>query len=99
MAFVQKLRLEVQKNRKIGYVQRLRYKIYQNRKEEREVVEYLECMDIYKKIAECPFNYTFDNILNAEDVLDAMIVAAVADQKKYRKYAEDASKQMQNLQK
>jgi hypothetical protein len=98
MAFVQKLRLEVQKNRKVGFVQRLRYKVYQNRKEEREVAEYIECMDVYKKIVECPFNYTFDSILNAEDVLDAMIVAAVADQRKHRKYAKDALEQMQNLQ-
>ncbi len=99
MSFVQKLRVEVQKNRKVGFVHRLRSQVNQSRKEEREVAEYMECMEVYKKIVDCPFNYTFENILNAEDVLDAMIVAAVADQRKHRKYAEDALKQMQNLQK
>jgi hypothetical protein len=99
MGFVQKLRCQVQMNRKVGFVGKLRVKVMETRNEERKVQEYLRCMDMYKLIAESPFNYTFDNILEAEDVLDCMIFEAVADQRKHRKYAKDALRQMQALQK
>jgi hypothetical protein len=83
--------------RKLGFVDKLRNCVLESRSEELEVEEYLKCMEIYKKIVGNPFQYTFDHMLMAEDALDAMLMSAVADQRKHRKYAEDALKQMQTI--
>ena len=99
MGFVKTLRATVANNRtitKIGKVGKLRSCIAESRREEREVEEYLQCMEMYKKIADDPFQFTFDDILLAEDVLDAMILSAIIDQKKHRRYAEDALRQSQS---
>jgi hypothetical protein len=89
MAFVQ-----VMKNKKVGFAEKLRQCVEQSRREEREIEEYMWSMDFYKKVQENPFDFTFEHIIMAEDTLDAMIVAAVADQRKHRKFAEKALKQM-----
>ncbi len=96
MAFVQNLRSQVEKCRKYGYVQKLRVCVNESRMEEIEMDRYARCMVVYKNIFDNPFEYTFDHMLAAEDVLDSMIMAAVADQRKLRKHAEMALKQMQS---
>lgn len=82
-------------NRKVGFASKLRECIERSRREEREVQDYMQCMDIYKQISDDPFKFTFDDIIMAEDALDAMIMSAVADQRKHREYAKEALKQMQ----
>lgn len=64
-----------------------------NREEEREMDEYMHCMDIYADIAKNPFNYTFDHMIIAEETLDGMIATAVHDQRKHRHYAKQALEQ------
>jgi hypothetical protein len=96
MAFVQQLRSKVQKNRKIGFVQKLRDCVMESRQEEYEMEIYMHWMDTYKGIQEDPFQYTFDEIIMAEDALDQMLRSAVEDQRKHRWYAEHALKQMQS---
>lgn len=96
MSFVQKLRSKVTENRKIGFVQKLRARMMESRQEEYEMVIYMHWMDTYKGIQKDPFMYTFDEILMAEEALDQMLMAAVNDQRRHRKYAQDALKQMQS---
>lgn len=93
MGLVQKLRNEVQKNRKMGFKEKFMSPILANRVEEREVEEYKQCMDIYARIADNPFNFTFEHMIMAEDALDSMIARAVEDQRKHRHYAKQALEQ------
>jgi hypothetical protein len=93
MGLVQNLRGEVQKNRKIGFKEKLLSPIMAKREEQREVEGYKQCMDIYAKIVDNPFNYTFDYMIMAEDALDSMIACAVHDQRKHRQYAKEALEQ------
>jgi hypothetical protein len=99
--FVSKLRSTVESNRKsvakFGFADKLRKCVQESRREEIEVEEYMKCMEMYKQIADDPFKFTFDDMLMVEDVLDAMLMSAVIDQRKHRKYAEDALKQMQSV--
>ena len=95
MAFVQKLRAKIEENKKVGFVQKFRDCVMESRHEEYEMQTYMQWMDTYKGIQEDPFKYTFDEMIMAEDVLDQMLMAAIKDQRKHRKYAEDALKQMQ----
>ena len=80
---------------KAGFVQKLRICVDQSRREEREMVEFIQCMQIYKDIAERPLEYALEYHVIAENTLDAMLLSAIMDQRKHRKYAKDALRQMQ----
>lgn len=80
---------------KAGLVQKLRICVDQSRREEREMVEFIQCMTLYKEIAERPHRFAYHYHVMAEEALDAMLLSAIMDQRKHRKYAKDALKQMQ----
>jgi hypothetical protein len=85
MAFVRKLRSQVESGRqKMGFVERLRGCVEENRNDEREISEYLTCMQIYKQVAERPFSYTREYRQACEEILDDMLWSAIADQRKHR---------------
>lgn len=93
MGLVEKLRGDVRKARKVGLKERLLNQIMCNREEEREVEEFMLCMDLYADIAKNPFGYAFKHMVMAEDTLDDMIAAAVDEQRKHRQYAQEALEQ------
>lgn len=93
MSIVQKLREEVQVNRKSVFKNKLMAPILANREEQREIEEYKVCMDMYADMQRNPFNYRLEHLIDAEDVLDRMIKTAVVDQKKHRQYAKEALEQ------
>ena len=93
MAFVRKLQFQIEGGRKrMSYVDKLRICVEESRDEECEVRDYMKCMDIYREVAERPYNYTLEYREACEYALDTMLWEAVADQRRIRKLAEMALK-------
>lgn len=94
MACVQKCQCNcnVVKNTRAGFVQKLRERIEHSRREQREIEMYVDYMNIYKQVTEYPSHFTLRDKMMVEQALDLMLIAAVADQRMHRKYAQEASK-------
>jgi hypothetical protein len=71
----------------MGYVERLHGCVDESRNDEREISEYLTCMEIYKQVEGKPCDYTWEYRQACEEILDDMLWSAIADQRKFRVHA------------